>query len=159
MQERVILLTARTRDTLDLCYLRLLRQRRLLAPAVTIVLQFFLVPQLSYYFAKITLKEDSHVEIWRFPRGYFLFSMWGRIISSEVSFDSSEVLFLAHVENFYFPRGDLRISTWRLVNFYVADWRGARGGWVLLLWGAFRIFVGRGLLSQGTRAYMLTNRY
>ena len=27
-----------------------------------------------------------------------------------------------------------------------------------LLWGAFRIFVGRGLLSQGTRAYILTNR-
>ena len=151
MQERVILLTARTRNTLDLCYLRLLRQRRLLAPAVTIVLQFFLVPQLSYYFAKITLKEDSHVEIWRFPRGYFLFSTWGRIISSEVSFDSSEVLFVAYVENFHFPRGDWRISTWGMVGLEVSG--------VLLLCRAFRIFVGRGLLSQGTRAHMLTNRY
>ncbi len=27
-----------------------------------------------------------------------------------------------------------------------------------LLWGAFRIFVGGGLLSQGTRANILTNR-
>ena len=46
------------------------------------------------------------------PRGYFSFSTWARNNSSEVSFDSSEVLFLAHVEIFYFPRGDLRIATW-----------------------------------------------
>ena len=48
----------------------------------------------------------------KFPRDYFLFSTWRRNDSSEVSFDSSEVLFLAYVEIFYLPRGDLRISTW-----------------------------------------------
>ena len=46
------------------------------------------------------------------PRGYFLFSTWRRNDSSEVSFDSSEEFFLAHVDIFYFPRGDLKISTW-----------------------------------------------
>ncbi len=91
------------------------------------------------------------MEICEFPRGYFLFSTWGRIISSEVSFDSSEVLFVAYVENFHSPRGDWRISTWGL--------SGAGAGQVLLLWRAFRIFVGRELLSQRARAYMLTNRY
>ncbi len=55
---------------------------------------------------------NIHVEDLKPPRGGFSFSTWTRIISSEVSFDSSEVLFLAHVENFQFPRGDLRISTW-----------------------------------------------
>ena len=54
---------------------------------------------------------DSHVEKPKSPRGYFSFSTWGRFDSSEVSFDSSEVLFLVHVENFLFPRGDLRFPT------------------------------------------------
>ena len=62
-----------------------------------------------------------------FPRGYFLFSTWGRIISSEVSFDSSEVSFLAYVENFHFLRGDWRISTWGLANFHVAIFYSSRG--------------------------------
>ena len=91
------------------------------------------------------------MEIGEFPRGYFLFSTWRRIISSEVLFDSSEVSFLAYVENFHFPRGDLQISTWGMVGLEVSE--------VLLLWGAFRIFVSRGLLPLGARAYMLTNRY
>ena len=47
------------------------------------------------------------------PRGYFLFSTWGRIISSEVSFHSSEVsfdssedFFILHVEISKYPRGN-----------------------------------------------------
>ena len=56
--------------------------------------------------------DDSHVGNDKSSRSYFLFSTWARNISSEVSFDSSEVLFLAYVENFHFPRGDWRIATW-----------------------------------------------
>ncbi len=52
-----------------------------------------------------------HVGIFDFPRGYFLFSTWGRNDSSEVSFDSSEVLFRPYVGIFSFPRGDLEIPT------------------------------------------------
>ena len=47
------------------------------------------------------------------PRGYFLFPTWGRIISSEVSFDSSEVsfhsseeFFILHLEISKYPRGN-----------------------------------------------------
>ena len=35
-------------------------------------------------------KTNSHVGIFKSPRGYFLFSTWTRNISSEVSFHSSE---------------------------------------------------------------------
>ena len=59
-----------------------------------------------------------HVGIFDFPRGYFLFSTWGRNDSSEVSFDSSEVLFRLHVEIYPFPRGDLKIPTWRFIHFF-----------------------------------------
>ncbi|WP_281673743.1 hypothetical protein, partial [Porphyromonas asaccharolytica] len=51
---------------------------------------------------------------------------WARNISSEVSFDSSEVLFLAHVEIFCFLRGEFSFSTWRFENFHVGK-RLARG--------------------------------
>ena len=40
------------------------------------------------------------------------------------SFDSSEVLFLAHVENYLFPRGDLGFSTWG------SGWRLAVSRWL-----------------------------
>ena len=40
---------------------------------------------------------DSHVENPKSPRGHLTFSTWRRFDSSEVSFDSSEVLFLPYV--------------------------------------------------------------
>ena len=57
--------------------------------------------------------SDIHVENLKSPRGYFLFPTWGRIISSEVSFDSSEVsfhsseeFFILHVGISKYPRGN-----------------------------------------------------
>ena len=47
-------------------------------------------------------------------RGYFPFSTWVQIISSEVSFDSSEVSFRPYVENVFSPRGDFEIPPWRI---------------------------------------------
>ncbi|MFR6435338.1 hypothetical protein, partial [Porphyromonas sp.] len=45
-------------------------------------------------------------------------------ISSEVSFDSSEVSFHAHVGNAFPPRSDLKISTWRLCHTYhLGEWQ------------------------------------
>ena len=47
-------------------------------------------------------RKDSihiHVENLKSPRGYFLFSTWARIISSEV-------FFLLHVEDILCPRGE-----------------------------------------------------
>ena len=49
-------------------------------------------------------------------------------------------------------RGEFSFSTWRLANFLVEDGGSGVSG-VLLLWRAFRIFVGRGLLPQEARAY------
>ena len=37
---------------------------------------------------------------------HFFFPMWGRIISSEVSFHSSEEFFIPHVEILKYPRGN-----------------------------------------------------
>ena len=57
--------------------------------------------------------SNIHVENLKSPRGYFFFPTWGRIISSEVSFDSSEVsfhsseeFFIPHVEISKSPRGN-----------------------------------------------------
>ena len=60
----------------------------------------------------VKVSDDCHVENVKSPRGYFLFSTWTRKKSSEVSFDSSEVPFLAYVENFLFSRGDFGFPTW-----------------------------------------------
>ena len=49
---------------------------------------------------------DSHVENVKLPRGYFLFSTWTRNISSDLSFDSSEVSFRLHVDNIPWSRGE-----------------------------------------------------
>ena len=48
---------------------------------------------------------------WDFFRGYFLFPREERKNSSDLSFDSSEEIFLAHVENQKYPRGESKIST------------------------------------------------
>ena len=58
---------------------------------------------------------DSHVENVKAPRGYFLFPTWTRNISSEVSFHSSEVSFLAYVENVFSPRENSQFPTWGAV--------------------------------------------
>ena len=60
---------------------------------------------------KLLASLDLHVGNRKSSRGDFLFSTWRQNISSEVSFDSSEVLFLVHVENFYSSRGDFRFPT------------------------------------------------
>ena len=52
-----------------------------------------------------------HVENRKSPRGYFLFSTWAWKNSSDLSFDSSEVLFLAYVGNVLFLRGDFQFSS------------------------------------------------
>ncbi|WP_455773687.1 hypothetical protein [Porphyromonas asaccharolytica] len=64
----------------------------------------------------VKVSDDCHVENVKSPRGYFLFSTWTRKKSSEVSFDSSEVPFLAYVENFLFSRGDFGFPTWGLTE-------------------------------------------
>ena len=76
----------------------------------------------GWHSSQMSIQNDSHVESLKSPRGYFLFSTWGRKNTSEVSFDSSEVsfdsseeFFLAYVENFPFPREYLRFSTWGLL--------------------------------------------
>ena len=54
-----------------------------------------------------------HVENLKSPRGYFLFSTWARIISSEVFFSS--------------PRGGHFVSTWRILNLHVKIANSPRG--------------------------------
>ena len=51
-------------------------------------------------------KSDLHVDISKSPRGYFLFSTWGRKNSSEESNETSEEMNDAHVEKEKYPRGD-----------------------------------------------------
>ena len=67
--------------------------------------------------------SNIHVESLKSPRGYFLFSTWGRFDSSEVSFDSSEVsfhsseeFFIPHVEISKYPRGNQFSSTQRCID-------------------------------------------
>ena len=48
----------------------------------------------------------------KYLRSYLTFSTWARNISSDISFDSSEVSFLPYVGIFLSPREHSQISTW-----------------------------------------------
>ena len=60
----------------------------------------------TYRYSSLT----SHsIATWRFDiahMDFFLFSTWGRKISSEESNETSEGMILAYVENIFSPRGD-----------------------------------------------------
>ena len=79
----------------------------------------------------------------------------GKFLRSFISFLRS---FISFFRSFISRlRGEFSFSTWRLANFLVEDGGSGVSG-ELLLWGAFRIFGGRGLLPQEARACILTNR-
>ena len=68
---------------------------------------------------------NSSVEKSKSSRSYFLFSTWGRKISSEESNETSEESKRLHVENVFSLRGYLRIATW-ISDFF--RWRGGECG-------------------------------